>query len=90
MGWQHSVDERDEFAASEEETDEDQILLPDDDEQDDDEERTSAALIAEEGRGMIVHGEGLQIQDLNVLPGTCVILVSGSRLTSHQARHISC
>lgn len=70
MGWQHSVDERDELAASEEETDEDQILLPEDDDQDDDEERTSAALIADEGRGMIVQGEGLPLTDLLVLPGT--------------------
>ncbi|KAJ7900051.1 hypothetical protein B0H14DRAFT_3080449 [Mycena olivaceomarginata] len=78
MGWQHSVDERDELAASEEETDEDQILLPEDDDQDDDEERTSAALIADEGRGMIVQGEGLPLPDLLVLPGTTHLLLGSS------------
>ncbi|KAJ7919155.1 hypothetical protein B0H13DRAFT_2231022 [Mycena leptocephala] len=78
MGWQHAVDERDEFAASEEETDEDHILLQDDDDQEDDEERTSAALIAEEGRGMIVQGEGLLLSDLNVQPGTTHLLLGSS------------
>ncbi|KAK7064461.1 DH domain-containing protein [Favolaschia claudopus] len=79
MGWQNSVDERDEFAASEEETDEDHLLLQDDgDELDDDEERTSAALIAEEGRGMIIQGEGVPVTDLNVLPGTTHLLLGSS------------
>jgi hypothetical protein len=91
MGWQHAVDERDEFAASEEETDEDHILLQDDDDQEDDEERTSAALIAEEGRGMIVQGEGLLLSDLNVQPGACLCCIPTPRarsLTIHQARPI--
>ncbi|KAJ7169601.1 hypothetical protein C8R46DRAFT_948810 [Mycena filopes] len=79
MGWQHSVDERDEFGASEEETDEDHILLPlDDDEQEEDEERTSAALIADEGRGMIVQGEGVPLADLHVQPGTTHLLLGSS------------
>ncbi|KAJ6574825.1 hypothetical protein B0H19DRAFT_934950 [Mycena capillaripes] len=78
MGWQHSVDERDEFAASEEETDEDHILLQDDDDDQEDDERTSAALIAEEGRGMIVQGEGLLLSDLNVQPGTTHLLLGSS------------
>ncbi|KAJ6519549.1 hypothetical protein C8R45DRAFT_951875 [Mycena sanguinolenta] len=77
MGWQFSPDERDELAASEEETDEDPILLPDEDDQDD-EERTSAALIAEEGRGMIVQGEGVALNDLVVLPGTTHLLLGSS------------
>ncbi|KAJ6509254.1 hypothetical protein C8R47DRAFT_14519 [Mycena vitilis] len=78
MGWQHSVDERDEFAASEEETDEDHILLQEDDDDQEDDERTSAALIAEEGRGMIVQGEGLVLSDLNVPPGTTHLLLGSS------------
>ncbi|KAJ7275319.1 hypothetical protein B0H12DRAFT_1005803 [Mycena haematopus] len=78
MGWQFSPDERDEVAASEEETDEDQILLPEDDDDQDDEERTSAALIAEEGRGMIVQGEGVALTELLVLPGTTHLLLGSS------------
>ncbi|KAF7354928.1 DH domain-containing protein [Mycena sanguinolenta] len=35
----------------------------------DDEERTSAALIAEDGRGIIVHGEGVAVTELVILPG---------------------
>ncbi|KAJ6627208.1 hypothetical protein B0H10DRAFT_2292586 [Mycena sp. CBHHK59/15] len=77
MGWQQSLDERDEFVASEEETDEEQLLLGDDDDQED-EERTSAALIAEEGRGMIVQGEGVLVSDLNVHPGTTHLLLGSS------------
>ncbi|KAJ7225815.1 hypothetical protein GGX14DRAFT_531499 [Mycena pura] len=74
MGWQQALDERDEFVASEEETDEDHLMLDDDNEQDDD-ERTSAALIADEGRGMIVRGEGAALADLIVLPGTTHLLL---------------
>lgn len=91
MGWQHSVDERDEFVASEEETDEDPILLQDDEDDQEDDERTSAALIAEEGRGMIVQGEGLLLSDLNVQPGTSTFippLPSCPLTPSHQARPI--
>ncbi|KAF8213360.1 hypothetical protein K438DRAFT_1565458 [Mycena galopus ATCC 62051] len=78
MGWQFSPDERDEMAASEEETDEDQMLLQEDDDDQDDEERTSAALIAEEGRGMIVQGEGVLLTELLVLPGTTHLLLGSS------------
>ncbi|KAJ7492899.1 hypothetical protein FB451DRAFT_1336695 [Mycena latifolia] len=81
MGWQRALDERDEFVASEEETDEDHLLLPDEDERDDDEddeERTSAALIADEGRGMIVQGEGVLVTELHVQPGTTHLLLGSS------------
>ncbi|KAF7339705.1 DH domain-containing protein [Mycena sanguinolenta] len=78
IGWQFSPDERDELAASEEETDEDPILMPDEDDDQDDEERTSAALIAEEGRGMIVQGEGVALTDLLVGPGTTHLLLGSS------------
>ncbi|KAJ7139844.1 hypothetical protein C8R44DRAFT_765562 [Mycena epipterygia] len=76
MAWH---DERDEFVASEEETDEDHLLLPEDNDRDDeDDERTSAALIAEEGRGMIVQGEGVPVTDLHVQPGTTHLLLGSS------------
>ncbi|KAJ7783474.1 hypothetical protein DFH07DRAFT_995611 [Mycena maculata] len=78
MGWQHA-DERDELGQSEEETDEDHLLLADDDDpDDDDQERTSAALIAEEGRGMIVQGEGIPVTELHVQPGTTHLLLGSS------------
>ncbi|KAJ7130078.1 hypothetical protein C8R43DRAFT_670583 [Mycena crocata] len=79
MGWQHHLDERDEFESADE-TDEDHIMMPDDRELDldDDDERTSAALIAEEGRGMIVQGEGIPVTELHVQPGTTHLLLGSS------------
>lgn len=69
MGWQ-TVDERDEIGVSEEETDDDPVLGDlDDDEEEDEEERTSAVVIAEQGRGMIVQGEGVPIMHVQVQPG---------------------
>lgn len=67
MGWQ-TVDERDEVGlTSDEETDD---LCEEDDEVDDkEEERTSAIVVAEEGRGLIVTGEGIPIVQLRVDPG---------------------
>jgi hypothetical protein len=67
MGWQ-TVDERDEVGVSDQETDEDHVLV-EDDEEEKEEERTSAVVIAEEGRGLIVHGDGLPIVQLQVHPG---------------------
>ncbi|KAG7450322.1 uncharacterized protein BT62DRAFT_927638 [Guyanagaster necrorhizus] len=76
MGW-HTFDERDEVGMSEEDTDDDQAL---DDEYDDDdkEERTSAAVIADEGRGLIVHGDNVPLAQLSVQPGTTHLLVGSS------------
>ena len=70
MGWQ-TVDEKDEVAMSEEETDDDHHLgeEEEDEEKEKEEERTSAAVIADEGRGLIVHGENLPIAQLHVQPG---------------------
>lgn len=69
MGWQ-AVDERDEVGMSEEETDDDPVLGEDAyDDEDNEEERTSAIVIAEEGRGLIVNGDGLPITQLQVQPG---------------------
>ncbi|KAG2146552.1 uncharacterized protein EDB93DRAFT_1227060 [Suillus bovinus] len=76
MGWQ-TVDERDEVGlTSDEETDD---LGDEDDEVDDkEEERTSAVVIAEEGRGLIVTGEGIPIGQLRVDPGTTHLLLGSS------------
>lgn len=67
IGWQ-SVEERDENVLSEDETDDENLLVdPEQDEKE--EERTSAVVLAEEGRGLIVQGEGLPIVQLNVQSG---------------------
>jgi hypothetical protein len=70
MGWQ-TVDERDEAGISEDETDEDPSLDHSfgDEAQGDEEERTSAAVIAEEGRGVIVRGDNVSSVQLQVQPG---------------------
>ncbi|KAJ7456710.1 hypothetical protein FB451DRAFT_1512111 [Mycena latifolia] len=81
MGWQRALDERDEFVASEEETDEDHHPAP---------RRGRAGrrrgrrrahlgtLIADEGRGMIVQGEGVLVTELHVQPGTTHLLLGSS------------
>ncbi|KIK47370.1 hypothetical protein CY34DRAFT_9078 [Suillus luteus UH-Slu-Lm8-n1] len=76
MGWQ-TVDERDEVGlTSDDETDD---LCEEDDEVDDKvEERTSAVVVAEEGRGLIVTGEGIPIVQLRVDPGTTHLLLGSS------------
>lgn len=68
MGWQ-TVDERDEVGlTSGDETDD---FGDDEDENESkDEERTSAVVVAEEGRGLIVKGDGTPIVQLKVEPGT--------------------
>lgn len=69
LSWQ-PVDERDEVElvsdADTEDTDSQVDDLP---EEEPEEERTSAIVIAEEGRGLIVRGDGVAISDLVVLPG---------------------
>ncbi|CAK5280096.1 unnamed protein product [Mycena citricolor] len=77
MSWQQALDERDEFGASEEDTDADDLLLDDDDRDDEEsEERTAAALVADEGRGLIVKGEGVVLSELPVQPGTTHLLLN--------------
>ncbi|KAJ8702843.1 hypothetical protein PTI98_001520 [Pleurotus ostreatus] len=76
LSWQ-AVDEKDEMGASEDDTDFEQGL-DDDDMDDPDLERTSAAVIAEEGRGLIVQGEGVQLSDLHIQPGTTHLIVGSS------------
>lgn len=72
MGW--IVDEKDEVGLSEEETDDDQPLTddPDDGIDEAEEERTSAAVIADEGRGLIVQADNAPIVQLQVQPGASI------------------
>jgi hypothetical protein len=69
MAWQ-TVDERDEVGlTSGDETDD---YGDDEDENENEskgEERTSAVVVAEEGRGLIVKGDGTPIVQLRVEPG---------------------
>ena len=85
-----ALDEREEIGlTSESETDDDACLDLDDEDGDEDEEPTSAVIIAEEGRGVIVRGEGGSVQNIQAPPGqsyvsrTCVLtaqsLVQGQR-----------
>ena len=70
VSWQ-TVDEKDEIAISEEETDDEHCLDNLNDEPDkNDGEPTSAALVAEQGRGLIVHADALPIFQLQIQPGT--------------------
>jgi hypothetical protein len=70
LSWQ-PVDERDEVELMSDGDTEDTDLDVDDDlpEDEHEEERTSAIVIAEEGRGLIVRGDGIAVADLVVLPG---------------------
>ncbi|EKM83722.1 hypothetical protein AGABI1DRAFT_51126 [Agaricus bisporus var. burnettii JB137-S8] len=72
------VDEKDEVGLSEDETDDDQPLVDDRDPLLDHEERTSAAVIADEGRGLIVQADSTPIVHLQVQPGTTHLLIGSS------------
>ncbi|KAF9229502.1 hypothetical protein BS17DRAFT_688846 [Gyrodon lividus] len=76
MGWQ-TVDERDEVGlTSGDETDD--FCDGEDGNDRKDEERTSAIVVAEEGRGLIIKGDGVPIVQLRVEPGTTHLLVGSS------------
>ncbi|KAF9535838.1 hypothetical protein CPB83DRAFT_753504 [Crepidotus variabilis] len=77
VSWQ-TVDEKDETAMSEDETDDEQGLDHLGVELNDNEEPTSAALIAEEGRGLIVQGDNTPVIHLHVQPGTTHLLIGSS------------
>ena len=66
VSWQ-TVDEKDEVAMSEDETDDEHALELA--EHDLDHNRTAAAVVADEGRGLIVHGENVPIVQLQVQAG---------------------
>ncbi|KAH9486751.1 Guanine exchange factor for Rac 30 [Psilocybe cubensis] len=78
LTWQ-TVHERDEVLMSEEETDDEPTLDSIDPDPDDKyEERTSAAVVAEEGRGLIVQGDNVPIVQLQIPPGTTHLLIGSS------------
>lgn len=65
-----AFDEREEIAlTSESETDDDASLDLDDEGGDEEEQPTSAVIIAEEGRGIIVRGEGGSVHNIQAPPG---------------------
>jgi hypothetical protein len=78
VSW-HPVDERDEIGMTDEETDDDHGMedadnsFPHDTE---DDERTAAAVVAEEGRALIVQAENTPVVQLQVQPGTSLLLAS--------------
>ncbi|KAH8110676.1 hypothetical protein DFH11DRAFT_1860250 [Phellopilus nigrolimitatus] len=78
--WQR---DHEDFGTSEEEYDYgDQQDGEEDDEEGKEEDPGSAIVVAEEGRGLIVHGEGMPVQALTVQPGACIThLLVGSSST---------
>ncbi|KAN0125127.1 hypothetical protein V8E52_001679 [Russula decolorans] len=74
LSWQ-PVDERDEVELISDPDTEDTDLEVEDVSEEHEEERTSAIVIAEEGRGLIVRGDGLAVADLAVHPGTTHLLI---------------
>ncbi|RDX55929.1 hypothetical protein OH76DRAFT_1337621 [Lentinus brumalis] len=80
LGWQRP-DERDEVGlGSGDETDDDPSFDDDGDEEEEleEEEPTSAAIMAEEGRGVIVRGDDTPVVRLHVAPGTTHLLIGSS------------
>ncbi|KAI0704872.1 hypothetical protein BC835DRAFT_1315493 [Cytidiella melzeri] len=76
-----TVEEKDEIGlTSEDETDDDGFLAEEDigDGEEEEEQATSAMMVAEEGRGIIVRGEGLPIAQLQVNSGTTHLLIGSS------------
>ena len=71
ISW-HPVDERDEIGMTDEETDDDHGIEDGDNSfpcDTEDDERTAAAVVAEEGRALIVHAENTPVIQLQVQPG---------------------
>ncbi|KAF8271353.1 RhoGEF domain-containing protein [Lactarius quietus] len=79
LSWQ-PVDERDEVELiSDVDTEDTDLEVDDLAEVEREEERTSAIVIAEEGRGLIVRGDGMAVVNLIVQPGTTHLLIGSSR-----------
>ncbi|KAI0004297.1 hypothetical protein BJV74DRAFT_439824 [Russula compacta] len=82
LSWQ-PVDERDEVELiSDVDTEDTDLEVDDLPEEEQDEERTSAIVIVEEGRGLIVRGDGVAVADLVVQPGTTHLLIGSSTTAS--------
>ena len=91
VSWQAAV-EKDDMGMSEEETDDEHGLgdtVNDTDLDAKDEERTSAAVVAEEGRGLIVQGDSVPIIQLQVQPGVCCDIYLNYNLSSKKKNNIS-
>jgi hypothetical protein len=83
LSWQ-PVDERDEVElVSDADTEDTDYQVDDLPEEEPEEERTSAIVIAEEGRGLIVRGDGVAISDLVVLPGASHVHLLPLRILTH-------
>ncbi|KAF9651906.1 hypothetical protein BDM02DRAFT_3090128 [Thelephora ganbajun] len=71
--------EREEIGlTSESETDDEACLDSDDEDGNEEEQPTSAMVIAEEGRGVIVRGEGGSVHTIQAPPGTTHLLIASS------------
>ncbi|THH10544.1 hypothetical protein EW145_g1259 [Phellinidium pouzarii] len=70
--------DHDDFGTSEDEYDYGDQQDGDEEEDEKGEEPGSAIVVAEEGRGLIVRGEGLSVHSLTIQPGITHLLVGGS------------
>lgn len=61
-------------SASEDETDADEYPYLREIDEGDEEARTAAVVVAEEGRGLIVHGEGQDVSAVNIPAGESFLL----------------
>lgn len=68
--WQREQEDREEFITSEEEFDfNDHHDIDEEDDAEKQEDRTAAIVVAEEGRGLIVRGDGAPLSSLTIQPG---------------------
>jgi hypothetical protein len=84
--WQNVNDDREDYGiTSEEEGDygDHQSDMDECENEEQEQEPTSAAILADEGRGMIVRGDGIPITQLNVQYGTFPSLFMGKSLDSN-------
>ncbi|KAF9056360.1 hypothetical protein BJ165DRAFT_1412495 [Panaeolus papilionaceus] len=85
--------EKDESLISEDETDDEHGLdlldRDDDNEHDLDDERTAAVAVAEDGQGLIVHGDNIPIVQLHAQPGTTHLLIGSSPTPNHVPQFLS-
>lgn len=68
--WQREQEDREDFITSEEEFDfNDHHDIDEEEEAEKEEDRTAAIVVAEEGRGLIVRGDGAPLSSLTIQPG---------------------
>lgn len=72
--WQRDNDDREDFITSEEEFDfGDHQDIDEEEEVEKENDRTAAIVVAEEGRGLIVRGDGVPVSSITIQPGKCLI-----------------